>query len=271
MKGIENVLNENLVFHLENNLYCQQALKDVSFEEIYLKLREDENRIYEKQALRNLPDVPPDSPYFHEWKIRSKSANRVAAYFNNQRNVTNILEVGCGNGWLCNFLSKKGDYNIVGLDVNLMELKQASQAFNDSRNVRFVYGNIVDELFTRGSFDAVILAASVQYFRDLDRLFHRVFDLLREGGSIHIFDSPIYKADQVSAAKSRSVAYFTSKGHPEMDMHYFHHSFEMLNKFNFEIMYDPMSIKNRIVRKWFEKDLSPFPWIRIQSVKNEIR
>ena len=270
MKGIESVLNESMVFQMENHLYCQHAWKDGSFEEIYLKLREHECRIYEKQALRNLPDVSPDSSYFHEWKIRSKSATKVATYFQNQQKVRNILEVGCGNGWLSNFISKRGSYNVVGLDVNVEELKQASQTFIDSQNVRFVYGNLFDEIFIRESFDIAVLAASIQYFKDVNRLVYRIFELLKKDGEIHILDSPIYKVGQLQAAKKRSLAYFTSHGHPEMENHYFHHSFEMLDKFNFEIMYDPSSIQNRILRKWFVKDLSPFPWIRIQRIMNDI-
>lgn len=263
MKGIDNVLNEHVVFPLENNLYCQQALTDVPFQDIYLKLREDENRIYEKQALRNLPEVSPGSPHLHEWKIRRKSADKVASYFNTRQNVKNILEVGCGNGWLSNFLSKRGDYNVAGLDVNLAELKQAAEAFKESAGVRFVYGNLFDPIFIKRSFDAVILAASIQYFKDVDKLFNRIFELLKIGGEIHIFESPIYKPGHAAEAKRRSAAYFASIGHPEMDDHYFHHSFDLFRKLNFEIMYDPSSIKNRILRKWFEKDLSPFPWIRI--------
>jgi len=254
-----------MVSQLDKNLYCQQLLKDVPFEDRYLKLREQEQRIYEKEALRNLPEVPPYSPYFQEWKIRGKSAENVASYLNTRPNVTNILEIGCGNGWLSNFLARRGDFNIVGLDVNSLELKQASQAFSASQNVQFVYGNIFDALFIGRSFDVVILAASIQYFKDVERLFNRIFELLKKDGEIHIFDSPIYQVGQVPAARSRSVAYFNSLGHPEMSNYYFHHSFDMLDKFKFEIMYDPSLLKNRILRKWFVNAMSPFPWLRIQG------
>lgn len=260
---IDHLFISNGFSKVENNLSAQIELNSIRFQEDYINTRAAENRIYSRDQLRALPEVPKNNPHYQEWRIRIKTTKNLLNYLSLKNGISTILEIGCGNGWLSNQIAASTDYTVVGLDVNLVELNQAADAFESSRNVHFVFGNIADDIFVRESFDVVILAAAIQYFNNLPDLFKHIFPLLKKGGEIHILDSPFYRADQLPNARQRSTQYFTSIGHPEMEKHYFHHSIDALTEFNPEIIYDPWVIKNRILRKWFVTDLSPFPWIRI--------
>lgn len=264
---LENMelINQNIVSHLQNNLYSQINLKNSKFEDAYVKLRQKESRVWKIEELKALHIVARNSIHSSEWKIRFKSAKKILDYFKSKNEPLTILELGCGNGWLSNILSTIDNSTIVGLDINLFELKQASEAFCSAQNITFVYGNIFDKILSNGSFDAVILAASIQYFENLDNLFDRLFELLNTDGEIHIMDSPMYSEDQLLSAKSRTIEYFTLMDYPELKNHYFHHHLETLNKYNFQMMYNPSTIQNRILRRYFLKNMSPFPWIRVKK------
>jgi ubiquinone/menaquinone biosynthesis C-methylase UbiE len=265
---IDDLLNTNKGFRFENQLFIQSGLETIPFQENYINIRKAENRIHSIDFIRNLPEVPRGSLHYHEWRIRRKSAQDLLRYLNNRKNAGTILEVGCGNGWLTHLIAASSDYTVVGADVNLFELKQASEAFGDSPNIHFVFGNILDGIFARNSFDVVILAASIQYFNDLPALMNLILSLVKDHGEIHILDSPFYTSDQVPEARRRSSQYFAKLDHPEMEKYYFHHSLDNLKEFRFEVMYDPGTVKNRILRKWFVRDLSPFPWVRVQKGLN---
>ncbi len=262
---IDQLLNTSKVVRLEDNLHTQVGLSQIPFQKRYINMREAENRIYTLDQLRTLPDVPKTNPHHHEWKIRSRTAKNLRNYLHDKKAITSILEIGCGNGWLSNQIAATTDYTVVGLDVNQVELKQAAEAFKGTPTVHFVFGNIVDDIFVRNSFDIVILAAAIQYFENLPNLVNHIFPLLKERGEIHILDSPFYRTALLPQARKRSAQYFASIGHVEMEKHYFHHSLDELKALHIEVMYDPGAIKNRVLRKWLVKDLSPFPWIRISN------
>ena len=262
---IDNLLNPTIVFNIENKLYTQAGLDPIPFQENYISIRKAENRIHTIDFIKTLPEVHKGTPHYHEWRIRRRSSHHLLHYLNTSKNVGTILEIGCGNGWLTKLIATSTNHNVVGLDVNLFELIQASEAFGDSPRTHFVFGNIFDDIFRRNSFDAVILAASIQYFSNLQQLFSHIFPLLKNDGAVHILDSPFYAEDQLSEARKRSSQYFAKLGHAEMEKYYFHHSIDKLREFNTETLYDPGTVKNRILRKWFMKDLSPFPWIIVRA------
>jgi hypothetical protein len=115
-------------------------------------------------------------------------------------------------------------------------------------------------------FDTVILSASVQYFQRLETLFTTLLQLITSSGSIYIVDSPLYLSPVLAeAAKKRSVKYFGSQGFPEMAEQYFHHTFDELKKFNYEIVYNPKSFISLLERKVFKRPLSVFPIICIRN------
>ncbi len=208
------------------------------FEKEYLSIRGKEGRIYDDATVKKLPFI--DHP---EWRVRARSVQRLLRQLKKEQCVS-FVEVGCGNGWLTNYLSENLAINGVGVDINKQELDQAIRVFQGRST--FIYGDIISLNLAAST---TIFAASIQYFPD----FEKIIDSLT--GTIHIIDTPFYSDG--AAARKRSEAYFDGMNSNMKDF-YFHHEYNDLKKYDVEFLYRP----NRI--KTFFGD-SPFPWIRIRK------
>ena len=107
-------------------------------------------------------------------------------------NHSKFFEAGCGNGWLSHQLSGVPGISVIGSDINFSELQQAGRVFYKIPNLHFMYGNIESDLFEDKQFDAMIFAASIQYFSNRCRNDQEGLRLLKPGGEIHILDSHFY-------------------------------------------------------------------------------
>ena len=230
---------------------------DTKFSEEYLALRKKENRILTDEEVKLLPIVSNDNINYSEWKIRSKTANRFIEYFQNKNQRLNILDIGCGNGWFTNKMSEL-NYNIVGIDVNLQELEQASRVFKN-KNLKFVYCDIFQNNYLfKKRFDIITLNASVQYFSDFELLTSTLKSFLKPKGEIHILDSPFYESAEVDNAKQRTIDYYTKVGFPKMAKFYFHHTYNKIK--DFTVLYQPAK---SVLKKILSKKDSPFMWLKL--------
>ena len=246
----------------QNGVYILSEIQN-DFESIYLKVREKEKRVYSDDELRNLPFASESNPHKKEWDIRAKSFLRFRKYLESKNQNLNILDFGCGNGWFCGQLSKTLDHNFYGVDVNITELEQGRRVF-ESDNLVFIYADIFSTEFSANYFDIAIINASIQYFSNTKKLINKLISLIKTNGEIHIIDSPIYSDQESINAKQRTQDYYFSLGFPEMTNNYFHHYWNEFSEYNFEILYDPSSAKQKL-RKMFLINDSPFPWIRIKK------
>jgi len=232
------------------------------FETIYLKVREKEKRIYSDRELIKLPFASNSNPHKEEWKLRAKSLKRFTRYLQTKGQSLNILDLGCGNGWFSGQLSNSFNHIFYCVDVNLTELKQGRRIFKSDK-LKFIYGDIFLTEFPDAFFDIIFVNAAVQYFPNFKQLISRLLLLLNENGEIHLIDSPIYSEDGTKKAKQRTMDYYSSLGFSEMSGNYHHHSWNELKDFNYKILYNPSTIKNKL--KNFIIDDSPFPWIIIAN------
>ncbi len=106
-------------------------------ENVYLQVRKKEGRFYPDSIVRSLPVIDKNHPLKKEWKLREISCNKLLKYISTKA-VENILEVGCGNGWLSSKISKKCGCFVAGVDVNREELKQAARVFGGNDKVKFI-------------------------------------------------------------------------------------------------------------------------------------
>jgi ubiquinone/menaquinone biosynthesis C-methylase UbiE len=206
-------------------------------------------------VVRELPEIDPSHIHHAEWMIRKPSLERLAAFL---RGPLLLLDVGCGNGWMSNHLTRHG--SVIGLDMNLPELEQGARVFTGNPHLAFVYGNLFEEIFPSETFAVIILAGSIQYFPDPIALLDRLTRFLKEKGEVHIIDSPFYSERTVSDARRHTRDHFRQLGVPEMRYH--HHLFADLRAFNPELLHDPETLIHRIKRRF--TSLSPFPWIRLE-------
>ncbi len=230
------------------------------FSQQYFLLRNKEGRIYSDKEVAGLPEIDKEHKHYHEWRIRKDTSDRLIKYLINKRNELEILEVGCGNGWLCAKLASVPFSQITGVDINSEELSQAKRVFRQIENLEFFNCSLQDEIFRDHKFDVIVFAASIQYFPELRKIVSESLQHLKPAGEIHIIDSHLYKQNETSAARLRSNEYYKAIGFPEMSDQYFHHSLGDLKLFNHDILYDPNSIINKL-----KKNRNPFYWICIRN------
>jgi 2-polyprenyl-3-methyl-5-hydroxy-6-metoxy-1,4-benzoquinol methylase len=190
--------------------------------ELYEAVRTRENRIHSDDVVRALPSSGSRTPHAAEWRIRARSLRRLTTVLRSQGAGLRILDVGCGNGWMSAALAKAG-HSVVALDMHRSELEQAARLFT-GLDVTWCQGDPRSVPLPADRFDAIILAASLQYFEDLPTLFSRLMPSLRQAGTIHVLDTILYP-DQGSAAaaQQRSQLHYTAMGVPEMAAHYHAH------------------------------------------------
>ncbi|HKB45317.1 MAG TPA: methyltransferase domain-containing protein [Chitinophagaceae bacterium] len=229
-----------------------------NFETAYIRLRKWEKRIYADEEVAQLPVVTATHLYYKEWQLRKESSKKLFDYLKRRILPTNILEVGCGNGWLSAKLAGIKRSHVVGVDINNEELEQAKRVFSHISNLQFYYSNI-NEMENEMKFDVIVFAAAIQYFNSLKNIITNSLMHLNKDGEIHIIDSPFYTLSQLAAAKQRTLLYYQSAGFPEMANKYFHHNLDDLENYNCFIHYDPNSLFTKFLR-----NKNPFYWISIK-------
>ena len=233
-------------------------------ENLYVQVRKKEGRIYPDMVVKTLPLFYKNHPLKSEWIIRQKSCDKILKYISRKKYKI-ILEIGCGNGWLSNNILEKCGCFVAGVDVNREELKQAARIFGRNDNVRFIYGNIFEDIFPHEIFDMIIFAASIQYFSNIDKTLSSVFRFLKASGEIHIIDSKFYHENEVDGARERSRRYYSELGIQEMTKYYFHHSWNELDKFNYLIMNSKFYKMSKVLNLNKKLRQTNFPWIAIRS------
>jgi SAM-dependent methyltransferase len=231
-----------------------------AFEELYVALRLKEGRIYTEKEIAALPLIPASHPHYKEWLIRKRSCHKLFRYIKRQGHISNILEIGCGNGWLSAQLSTVTKGKVTGLDINTVELEQARKVFRNIPNLTFTEGDIRSGILADEKFDLVVFAASVQYFESLKEILKIAIGYLTLQGEIHIIDSHLYRSYEIPLARQRSKKYFTDTGFPEMAQFYFHHGIHEMESFQFFMLYNPNSWVNKLL---FRRN--SFHWLVIKN------
>ena len=262
---VRDLLLRSPAFTFRNNVFYQRNIQlPAEFEQTYLSLRQKEKRLYPDDIVRGLPDISSSHTLRKEWMSRRFTLKLLMRYLEKrcQNSEPVILDLGSGNGWLCNHLAMLKGSEVLGADINENELLQATRIFR-RENLQFAHADILSDALPVHRFDYIILSASIQYFQDLNILFDKLFTLLAPGGQIHILDSPLYSADQITSAKTRSERYFALHGSHQMNQYYHHHRLDGLMLYHPQILYNPHTFINRLKRKCGGQ--SPFYWLALSN------
>jgi len=227
------------------------------FEQEYLSLRKKEGRIYTDDEVLELPYIADTHPLRMEWKVRQFSSKNLRRYLGRKKRKLDILEIGCGNGWLSAKLASLPGATVTGLDINDTELLQAKRVFKKP-NLVFVSGDIRRNRLNK-QFDSIVFAASFQYFESVPEIVDCCLNYLSTGGEIHIIDTMFYTKAEAEKAAERSRRYFTSADSSSMQAFYFHHNMDGFAGYNYQLLFNPKNWRSRIFNQ------SPFPWICIKK------
>lgn len=224
-------------------------------EELYIQVRDKEGRIIPDDLLQRLPDVPIGHPYHKEWATRKKSQQRFIRYLQHKEKLPlNILDVGCGNGWLSHRLYLAG-HKVTAADLNLAELTQAERVFGTHTDLEWLYADVLADNIIHAPFDIILFAASCQYFSSIQGLVNKIKPLLKAGGEVHFLDSMFYKNSEVPGAQGRTAAYYSSLGFPQMSQYYFHHSREELKNTGFRKMHPGFLQRKKTLEWWMYRNV----------------
>jgi len=99
----------------------------------------------------------------------------------------NVLDVGCGAGWLSSLLAEQvPEGRVVGIDVSDEMIRRARRRNVDVDNVMSVIGEAEQIPWDAAFFDHAISVESAYYWPDPARALREIFRVLREGGSAWI-------------------------------------------------------------------------------------
>ena len=99
----------------------------------------------------------------------------------------NILDVGCGGGWLCKLLaSRVTEGRVVGMDISDEMVRHARRNCADIANAMFVVGSVDAVPWQPNFFTRVVSVESSYYWPDPAKGIREIFRVLGEGGSAWI-------------------------------------------------------------------------------------
>lgn len=96
----------------------------------------------------------------------------------------NILDVGCGAGWLVRMLAEHvPEGRVIGMDISDEMIRQARRRHAEVDNAMFVIGDAEEIPWDANFFTRAISVESAYYWPDPLRSLQEVFRVLREEGS----------------------------------------------------------------------------------------
>jgi len=96
----------------------------------------------------------------------------------------NVLDVGCGAGWLSRMLAERvPEGRVVGMDISDEMIHRARRACVEMENLMFVVGGVDEIPWDANFFTKAISVESAYYWPDPARGLREIHRVLREGGS----------------------------------------------------------------------------------------
>lgn len=112
---------------------------------------------------------------------------------------SNVLEVGCTNGFSSLEINKLTDCNVISIDINKNSIANAQEKIFinklDSNKVRFEYGDAEDlSKFSDNTFDLIICGNAISFINNKSKAFSEIIRVLKPNGYISIV--PIWYRDE---------------------------------------------------------------------------
>jgi 2-polyprenyl-3-methyl-5-hydroxy-6-metoxy-1,4-benzoquinol methylase len=125
--------------------------------------------------------------------VRRKIFLRHLAYAFNQLQIRDVLDVGCGEGYLTLDLARTYDVIIDAFDISENAIKYAKQK-NSAENIKYFAVDLRD-FQTEKEYDLVICEEALYYLNDLERkqAVQKFYNLLRDNAFLKFSDISIGK------------------------------------------------------------------------------
>jgi len=100
----------------------------------------------------------------------------------NLNNVSNVLEVGCGIGFLASYLSKEYKWNVTGIDLDPDQVKRAKNENKENDYLRFFEADTTDLPFEKNEFDMILSFDVLHHIPNWDKALNEISRILRLNG-----------------------------------------------------------------------------------------
>lgn len=96
-----------------------------------------------------------------------------------------VLDLGCGDGWLCKLALEEGAASVVGVDPSVLMLERAQQLVPDDR-ASFIRAFAEDVQFKPESFGVIVSILALHYVEDFGSVVNKAAGWLVDGGVLVI-------------------------------------------------------------------------------------
>ncbi len=103
--------------------------------------------------------------YDRSAEFQRQVADTLLSYLPTDLTGLRILDVGCGTGYCCEALLKRGA-RVVALDLSPIMLEKAKERCGD-HNITYIQGDAEDLPFMDDEFDGVVSSLALQWCQDL--------------------------------------------------------------------------------------------------------
>ncbi|WP_373998639.1 class I SAM-dependent methyltransferase [Bdellovibrio bacteriovorus] len=103
-----------------------------------------------------------------------------------------VLDLGCGYGWHCRYVSEQGASSVIGVDISEKMLAQA-KTLNSLPGISYLQSAIEDLKLEKNQFDLVMSSLAFHYVADFQVICRMIFEALKPGGQlVFSMEHPIF-------------------------------------------------------------------------------
>ncbi len=234
-----------------------KSTRKLDFEALYTKMRTKENRMVSDAELRHLPDTFFYTLHRQEWKKRAEVVYKFLDYIKRPEGKFKVMDLGCGGGWLGGRIAQMPQFEVVGVDIHGGLLERGAKVFAEE-DIRFVCGDIFEDIAELNSFDVIVVCDALMYFPKLEKLINRCRQYLKPGGELHLIENTFYTEKEREIAIQKKQTHLQDIGCEEMMEYLTFHSETDLHIYDYNYLYKPSGFL-----RMFSDKKSPYPWIRI--------
>ncbi|WP_196001559.1 class I SAM-dependent methyltransferase [Clostridium sp. 1001271B_151109_B4] len=117
----------------------------------------------------------------------------------NVKKDSKILDIGTGTGILISYLLEKLPSKLVGVDISENMIEVARKKYKDE-DVKFIVSDIMN--FNEDKYDYIFIYSAYPHFKDKEKLFEHLSELLNENGKVIIAHSQ--SRDEINHVHSKS-------------------------------------------------------------------
>jgi 2-polyprenyl-3-methyl-5-hydroxy-6-metoxy-1,4-benzoquinol methylase len=93
----------------------------------------------------------------------------IKKFYSKNNKKIKILDAGCGNGRLIEYLNTKGiEYDYLGIDNSKHQIESARENYKNKPNIKFEFGNILDIQTKEEEFDFIFCIAVFHHMPSLE-------------------------------------------------------------------------------------------------------